>query len=246
MNYFVSGGSRGIGAEIVRHAIRDGHDVAFTYVNNADQAAEVVAQCKEIRSEGRCRAYRMDVRDSNSVEEVGDAVLDEFEDIHVVVNNAAITRDNLAVSMSDEEWSDVIATNLTGPFYVTRFFLTPMLANRFGRFINISSVSSSGATGQVNYASAKAGLHGLTKTISKEYAGKNINANVIVAGYFGTDMTKDQMSEHNKVFWDRYCPAGRIGELNELSSVVAFLASEGGTYINGQEIWLTGGLNYAP
>jgi NAD(P)-dependent dehydrogenase (short-subunit alcohol dehydrogenase family) len=246
MNYFVSGGSRGIGAEIVRNAIKDGHDVAFTYVSNESKAAEVVAECKGLRAEGKCIAYRMDVRDPASVEEVGDAVLDEFEDIHVVVNNAAITRDNLCVSMTDEEWSDVIATNLSGPFYVTRYFLSSMLGNRFGRFINISSVSSSGATGQANYAAAKAGLHGLTKTISKEYGKKNIHANVIVAGYFGTDMTREQMSEHNKVFWDRYCPAGRIGELSELSQVVAFLASEGATYLNGQEIWLTGGLNYAP
>jgi 3-oxoacyl-[acyl-carrier protein] reductase len=246
MIYFVTGGSRGIGAAIVLQAIREGHDVAFTYLGNEERAKQVEQQAAELRPESRCKAYQCDVRDSDAVERTGNQVLDDFDDLQVIVNNAAINRDNLAAYMSDEEWHDVLATNLHGPFYVCRHFLTTMLANRFGRIINISSVSATGATGQINYATAKAGLVGLTKSLAKEYGPKGITANLLIPGFFETEMTKETMSEESKFFWFKYCPVRRVGELDEISKVVTFLASEATSYINGAEINITGGLDYAP
>ncbi|MFH1131593.1 MAG: SDR family oxidoreductase [Pseudomonadota bacterium] len=246
MIYFVTGGSRGIGAAIVLQAIEEGHDVGFTFVSKEEQAKEVVERAKQIRPEARCKCYRMDVRDPDDVDRVGNQFLDDFESIDVVVNNAGVNRDNLAVSMSNEEWNDVIATNLSGPFFVTRQFLTTMLANRFGRIINISSVSARGATGQANYAAAKSGLIGFTKTLAKEYGPKNITTNVVMVGFFETEMTREHLSQSNRDFWMKYCPKRRIGELPELSKIITFLASEAATFINGEELWVTGGLDYAP
>lgn len=246
MVYFVSGGSRGIGAAIVLRAIRDGHDVAFTYLGREDRAREVEEKAQELRAGCKCRGFRMDVRDSAEVDRVGDQILDEFEDVHVVVNNAAVNRDNIAVSMTDEEWHDVLATNLHGPFYVCRFFLANMLMNRFGRIINISSVAAAGATGQVNYATSKAGLSGLTKSLAKEYGRKGITANMVIPGFIETEMTRETMSEASKVFWHRYCPIRRVGQVDEVSKAVAFLASEEASFVNGAEITVTGGLDHAP
>lgn len=246
MNFFVTGGSRGIGAAIVLGAIAEGHKVAFTYLSTDSRAKEVVAKASELRPGCTCKAYQLDVRDSASVERVGDQVMDDFETIHVVVNNAAINRDNLAVSMSDEEWHDVLATNLHGPFYVSRYFLTTMLANRFGRIINISSVSATGSTGQANYSAAKSGLTGLTRSLAKEYGPKGITANVIIPGFFETEMTQQTMSEESKFFWFKYCPMRRVGDPAEVSRVVTFLASEGAGFVNGAEIPVTGGLDHAP
>ncbi len=246
MVYFITGGSRGIGASIVLEAIRRGHNVAFTYLGRKEKAREVEEKAQELRPGCKCRAYRMDVRDPTEVDRVGEQILEDFEDVHVVVNNAAINRDNIAVSMTDEEWHDVLATNLHGPFYVCRFFLSTMLANRFGRIINISSVSASGATGQINYATSKAGLSGLTKSLAKEYGRKGITANLVIPGFFDTEMTRETMSEESKFFWHKYCPVRRVGEVDELSKVIAFLASEDATFVNGAELTVTGGLDYAP
>jgi len=246
MNFFVTGGSRGIGEAIVLAAIEEGHGVAFTYLTNEARARAVVDRALERRPGCTCKAYRMDVRRADEVERVGDQVLEDFDSIDVVVNNAAINRDNLAVSMSDEEWHDVIDTNLHGPFYVCRFFLTSMLANRFGRIINISSVSATGSTGQINYAAAKAGLSGLTRSLAKEYGPKGITANVVIPGFFETEMTQQTMSEESKFFWFKYCPKRRVGDTAELSKVVTFLASEAAGFINGAEIPVTGGLDHAP
>lgn len=246
MNYFVTGGSRGIGAGIVLQAIEQGHDVAFAYARNKDAADTVVARAKELRPDAKCVGYQMNVADSAAVEAVSDEVLDEFDTIEVVVNCAAVNRDNLLVSMSDEEWAEVIATNLTGPFYVCRQFLTSMLAGRFGRIINISSIQNNGGTGQGNYAASKAGLHGLTKTLAKEYGRKGITANVVVPGFFDTDMTRETMPQLNKDYWAKYCPMpkGRMGEISELAGVVNFLASPAGGFVNGEVINVTGGLNW--
>ena len=128
MVFFVTGGSRGIGEAIVLDAIREGHDVAFTYLRRQEQALAVVERARRLRPDGKCRAYQLDVRDSAAVEKVGDQVLDEFETVHVVVANAGVNVNNLAVSMSDEQWRTVIDTNLTGAFYVCRHFLSTFLA----------------------------------------------------------------------------------------------------------------------
>ena len=245
MNFLVTGGSRGIGASIVREAARAGHGVAFTYLSRADDAAEV--ECR-VRSEasGQVQAYQMNVADSAMVERVGDQILEDFGSIDVVVSNAGINRPNLLVHMTDEEWNEVVSTNLTGAFYVARHFLPVMVGQRFGRFILISSLAHRGITGQANYCASKAGLHGLAWGIAKEYGRRGITANVIVPGVFETDMTRSSLSTSNREFWVKYCPLGRLGQLDELSKLVAFLASDGAAFVNGQEIAVHGGLDWAP
>ena len=250
MYYFVTGGSRGIGAGIVAYAAARGHHVAFTYVANEDAAAKSAAAARAAAAanghEVQVRHYRLDVKDSAAVEAVADQVLEDFETMEVIVNCAAVNRDNLVVSMSDEEWREVLATNLDGPFYVCRQFIQTLMANRFGRIINISSIQYEGGTGQANYAAAKAGLHGLTKSLAKEYGRRGITANVIVPGFFDTDMTRETMPQINKDYWKKYCPVpkGRMGKVEELAALVDFLAGEGGAFINGQEIPVTGGLGW--
>ena len=246
MVFFVTGGSRGIGEAIVLDAIREGHDVAFTYLHREEQALEVLERARRLRPEGKRRAYQLDVRDSTAVEKVGDEVLDEFETVHAVVANAGVNVNNLAVSMSDEEWRTVIDTNLTGSFYVCRYFLSTFLGTGFGRIILISSIGAHGVSGQANYAASKAGLLGLSAALAKEYGRKGITSNVVVAGFFDTDMTREGMSESNRSFWLQYCPVGRVGELGEVSRAVLFLASEAASFINGQAIGVTGGLDWAP
>lgn len=251
MYYFVTGGSRGIGAGIVEYAAAHGHHVAFTYVSNADAAAKSMATAQEAakaagHEDVQVRPYQLDVKDSAAVERVADQVLEEFETMEVIVNCAGVNRDNLVVAMSDDEWREVLATNLDGPFYVCRQFIQTLMANRFGRIVNISSIQHEGGTGQANYAAAKAGLHGLTKTLAKEYGRRGITANVIVPGFFDTDMTRETMPQVNKDYWKQYCPMpkGRMGKVEELAALVDFLAGEGGAFINGEVINLTGGLGW--
>ncbi len=246
MNYFITGGSRGLGAGIVLQAVSEGHDVAFAYARNEDAANKVIAQAKELRADAKVIGYQADVGDSAQVEKIGDQILEDFDSIEVVVNCAGINRDNLIVQMSDEEFMDVMRVNLAGPFYVARYFLPQMMAGRFGRVINVSSVQHNGGTGQGNYAASKAGLHGLTKTIAKEYGRRGVTANVVVPGFFDTDMTRETMPQVNKDYWKQYCPMpkGRMGEIGELAKTVTFLASEGGGFINGQVIHVTGGLDW--
>jgi NAD(P)-dependent dehydrogenase (short-subunit alcohol dehydrogenase family) len=246
MNFFVTGGSRGIGAGIVLEAVRAGHDVAFAYRSNSEAARQVEAEAAAIRPGSTCKGYALDVSRSDQVGEVADQVLTDFDTVDAVVNCAGINRANLVASMSDEEWHEVLGTNLHGPFYVVRAFLPQMLAARFGRIVNISSIQHNGAAGQANYAASKAGLHGFTQTLAKEYGRKGITANVVVPGFFDTDMTRTSMPQQAKDYWQQYCPMpkGRMGTLAELAAVVLFLAGPGGAFINGQIIPVTGGLDW--
>ena len=246
MIFFVTGGSRGIGEAIVIEAARQGHDVAFTYNTGRDRADKVLAAARDIAPEGRFFAYQLDVRSSAAVEEVGDRVLDDLGSVDVIVPNAGMNINGLAANMPDEDWDTVIGTNLTGTFYVCRQFLPTLVKKRFGRIIMISSLGSKGVTGQAAYAASKAGLLGLSSTLSKEYGRKGITSNVLVLGFFETDMTREGMSGSNRKFWMQYNPLGRLGELPEVAKVVLFLSSAGAGYINGDAINLTGGLDWAP
>ena len=246
MILFVTGGSRGIGASIVHEAIRQGHDVAFSYLRRQQQARDVMAQAREIDRTRRCLAYQLDVRDSAAVERVADAVIDEFGTVNGVVANAGVNANGLAATMSDEDWSLVIDTNLTGTFYVCRQFLPTLLANGGGRIVMVSSVSYAGMSGMANYAASKAGLLGLSATLAREYGPKGITSNVVIPGFFDTEMTQDSMSDALKEYWVRLCPLRRLGERDEVASVILFLVSDAARFVTGQAIPVTGGLDWAP
>ena len=246
MIYFVTGGSRGIGESIVLEALSQGHDVAFTYRSNREAADAVLKKAADLAPERKCLAYQLDVRSSDNVEEVGDRVLDDFDTVDVVVPNAGIAINGLAANMPDDEWQEVIDTNLTGSFYVVRQFLPTLIGNRGGRIILVSSMGRTGVSGQAAYAASKAGLIGLGRTLAKEYGRRGITTNTIVPGFIETDMTVERMSDDNRKFWMAYCPMKRLGSLSEVSKVVCFLASEGAGFINGAAIDITGGLEWAP
>lgn len=241
---FITGGSRGIGAGVVKAAAAGGYDVAFTYRERHEAADGVLAAVREASPEARCRAYQLDVRDSAEIERVGDQVLEDFDTVHVVVNNAAITHAGLAFSTTDEDWRAVLDTNLTGAFFVARQFLPAFLANGFGRFIFMSSIAARGMSGDAAYSASKAGMLGLSGALAKEYGRKGITSNALLMSFFETEMTLKELSEQNREFYARHCPVGRIGQVSEVAAAVLFLAGDGSSFINGQEIGVNGGLDW--
>jgi 3-oxoacyl-[acyl-carrier protein] reductase len=245
MNIFITGGSRGIGHATMLAALTQGHNVAFTYNSPETDVDALLSEAHQTAPDGVCRAYRLDVSQSKQVGDVVNAVLDDFDEIDCVVNNAGINSNKLAASMTDDEWQSVIQTNLSGPFYVTREFLHAFLANRRGRFVHVSSIAKDGLSGQANYAASKAGLLGLSGTIAKEYGAKGITSNVVVPGFFETAMTRGSMSDRLKGFWLEHCPMRRMGELDEIANVILFLASDAASFVNGQAISVNGGLDWA-
>ena len=243
---FVTGGSRGIGRAIVLRLVKEGVPTAFTYVGNQSAMSQTLDLARELDSSVAVRAYRMDVKDSAQVEQVADQVIEEFRTVGVVVNNAGIVRNNVAAMMSDEDWLEVIAADLSGPFFVIRSFLAHMMGKRWGRIINISSLAQEGSSGQANYAAAKAGLIGLTKTLAREYGPRGITSNVVTVGYVETDMTEDHMASKLQQIWMEYCPLKRVGTAEEIASLVRYLSTEEAGFINGEVIRVAGGLSYAP
>ena len=244
MRFFITGGSRGIGATLVLDTVAAGHEVAFTYHTRADCAREVAERAHRLAPSCRCRAYPLDVRNPAAVEEVGESVLNDLGGLDVVVCNAGVNRPGLAATFSDDDWQEVLQTNLSGTFYVCRFFLSPFLSQRRGRFILISSVGMHGLTGQAAYCASKAGLVGLSGTLGKEYGRKGITSNVLVLGFFETDMTREHMSDANREFWRDVCPVGRMGSPSEVAQAVLYLASDAAGFINTQVLHLTGGLDW--
>ena len=243
---FVTGGSRGIGRAIVLRLVEEGIPTAFTYVGNEDAARETVSLAAAGKSPAAVKSYRLDVTDSGQVEGVADQVMEDFPNLGIVVNNAGIVRNNTAAMMSDEQWQEVIAADLSGPFFVIRSFLAHLMGKRWGRIINISSLAQEGSSGQVNYAAAKAGLIGLTKTLAREYGPRGITANVVTVGYVETDMTDRHMATKLHDIWMEYCPMKRVGTAEEIASLVFYLAGEEAGFINGEVVRVAGGLSYAP
>ena len=246
MNAFVTGGSRGIGRAIVLRMAEGGAGCAFTYAGNEQAAEETVRLAREIAPESDVRPYRMDVKNPDEVETTAETAIDDFGTIDAVVNNAGIVRNNAAALMSDEEWREVIDTNLNGPFYVIRSFLMHFLANHGGRCINISSLAQDGASGQINYAASKAGLIGMTRTLAREYGAKGITTNIVTVGLVETDMVKDSMADQLRETWLSYCPMKRLGTAEEIASAVWYLIQPEAGFINGEILRVSGGLTYVP
>jgi 3-oxoacyl-[acyl-carrier protein] reductase len=236
----VTGGARGIGHSIVLALCREGADCAFTYTKNP-AAAESLA--KEVQSMGRRAApFQLDVRDFEGTKTFIEEVKKEFGRIDILVNNAGITRDKSLMMMNKEDWSEVIETDLTGVFNTTRACIITFLKQKSGNIVNISSVSGvHPLPGQVNYAAAKAGVIGFTKSLAKEVAPYNIRVNAVAPGFVDTDMTA-ALSETYKEKAMKMIPLGRFGTSNEVAQAVVFLVSEASRYITGQVIQIDGGL----
>jgi 3-oxoacyl-[acyl-carrier protein] reductase len=236
----VTGGGRGIGRAVAVRLANEGADVAISYRSN-DETAERVAE--EIRAVGvRCEIFKGDVAESGDVEALVKGVSEAFGRIDILVNNAGLTRDNLMMRMKEEEFDDVIGTNLKGTYLCTRAVVRPMIRARWGRIVNVSSVVGLvGNAGQANYAASKAGIIGLTKSVAREVAQRGITANVVAPGYVETELTGSLPEKVKDQIRDQV-PAGRFGDAEEVAEVVAFLAGEGAGYITGQTVAVDGGM----
>lgn len=236
----VTGGSRGIGREIALKLADYGADVAITYARSADAAEEVKAA---IESKGRrSMALQADAVKFEKADEVIQQVVEAWEKLDILVNNAGITRDNLLLRMSEAQWDEVMDTNLKSIFNYCKAATKPMIRNRGGSIINISSVVGlSGNAGQSNYAASKAGMIGFSKSYAKELASRNIRANVVAPGYILTEMT-EELDEKVLEGIKAETPLGRPGNADEVAETVAFLASDISSYITGETIRVDGGM----
>ncbi|MGC9140912.1 MAG: 3-oxoacyl-[acyl-carrier-protein] reductase [Caldimicrobium sp.] len=236
----VTGASRGIGRAIAIELAKAGAEVIVNYLGSEEKAKEVV---KEIESMGkRAHLSRFDVSNSEEVKKAIKELEEKLGTIHILVNNAGITRDALFLRLKEEDWEIVLRINLFSAFYVTQAVLPMMLKARWGRIINISSVVAfTGNPGQVNYASAKAGLIGFTKALALEVAGRNITVNAIAPGYIETDMT-EKLPEKVKEAFLQEIPLKRAGLPEEVAYLTVFLASDKASYITGSVFHINGGL----
>ncbi|MDN7241279.1 3-oxoacyl-[acyl-carrier-protein] reductase [Planococcus sp. N028] len=236
----VTGGSRGIGAEIARRFADAGAKIVVNYSGSQDKAEAVVADIQA--NGGEAIAVKANVSDSEAVKAMIDETMKAFGSIDILVNNAGITRDNLMMRMKDDEWDDVINTNLKGVFICTKAVTRQMMKQRSGRIINIASiVGVMGNAGQANYVAAKAGVIGLTKTTARELASRNITANAVAPGFITTDMT-DKLGEDIQKAMLGQIPLGRFGKPEEVAKAALFLASEDSSYMTGQTLHLDGGM----
>jgi len=235
----VTGAGRGIGKAIAENLAAQG--VKLICVSKNPASCGAVADAINANG-GTAVARAIDVADGPAVEAAAAELLKEFSKIDILVNNAGITRDGLLARMSEEDWNAVIQTNLSSAFHWTKAIGWPMCRNRWGRVVNISSVSGiMGNAGQANYSAAKAGLIGFTKTVAKEFARRNVTANVVAPGFIQTDMTADLNEEVQKAVVD-FIPMRRFGEVDDIAHATAFLCSEEASYITGQVFTIDGGM----
>jgi len=236
----VTGASRGIGNAIAQALSNAGYAVVGTATGDVGLKAIKSTLCSDNPS---CVALQLDVTDDHSIARFSGELEKRQLAPHVLVNNAGVTRDNLLLRMKDDEWGDVLATNLTSVFKLSKIFLRPMLKARTGRIINIGSVvASSGNPGQSNYAAAKAGMIGLTKSLAREVASRGITVNAIAPGFIDTDMTQALAQEHREKMLEQV-PAGRLGKAEEIAAAVVFLASDTAAYITGETLHINGGMH---
>jgi len=236
----VTGGNRGIGKAIALAFAQQGSMVAICGTNETT----LRETASEIQKTGasKCLALKVDVSKENEVEGFSKSVLESFGKIDVLVNNAGITKDNLLLRMSEQDWEDVLNINLKSAFLMTKFFVKSMMKARQGRIINITSVSGvKGNAGQANYAASKAGLIGLTKTTAREFASRSITCNAIAPGFIQTDMTK-ALGEKAMTEVVAQIPLGFLGETSDIANAVLFFASDEARYITGQVICVDGGM----
>ena len=236
----VTGGGRGIGRAIAYRLAVEGVNLAISYRSN-DAAAEETAE--KVRANGvECKLFKGDVASPGDVEALFKGVSDVFGRVDVLVNNAGITRDNLMMRMKEEEFDEVLRTNLKGTYLCTRAALRPMVRARWGRIVNVSSVVGLvGNAGQANYAASKAGIIGFTKSAAREVAQRGITVNVVAPGYVETELT-GSLPESVKEQIREQVPMGRFGEVEDVAEVVAFLIGEGAGYVTGQTIAVDGGM----
>ena len=237
---FVTGASRGIGKAIALEMAKSGADVAVCYSSSSDAAEDV---CRQIRQLGRKAVpYRCDVSSMEQCSETVKAAVEEFGHLDILVNNAGITRDNLMLMMKEDDFDSVISTNLKGAFNMMKQAGAHFLKRKQGTIINISSVSGMmGNAGQVNYAAAKAGVIGMTKSAAKELAGRGITCNAIAPGFIATDMT-DKLSDKQKEAVTDAIPLKRMGQPEDIAHLAVFLASPLANYITGEVIKVDGGI----
>ena len=232
----VTGATRGIGRAVAEELVSKGAFVIGTATS--EKGAESISAYLGEKGKGLV----LNVADQASIDTVLEQIKQEFGDIDILVNNAGITRDNLLMRMKDEEWFDILQTNLSSVYHLSKAMLRTMMKKRFGRIINIGSVvGSMGNAGQTNYCAAKAGLIGFSKALAKEVASRGITVNVVAPGFIATDMT-DVLSEELKNNLLTQIPAGRLGEPKDIAKAVAFLASEDASYINGTTLHVNGGM----
>ena len=234
----ITGAGRGIGKTIAVKLAESGSDIAIADMNPVSDDV-----LREIEKNGtKCLAYQLDVTDVEAVDSVVKKIIDETGGIHILVNNAGITQDNLFMRMKPEQWSQVIDVNLNGVFHVTKAVIRTMVKQHSGRIINISSVVGfSGNPGQVNYSSTKSGLIGFTKSLSREVGTRGVTVNAVAPGFINTAMTQALNESQQQAILSQI-PLGRMGEAEDIANAVAFLASEEASYITGTVLHVNGGM----
>ena len=234
----ITGAGRGIGKTIAVKLAESGLDIAIADMNPVSD--DVLREIEEYGT--KCLAFQLDVTDVDSVDSVVKKIIDETGGIHILVNNAGITQDNLFLRMKPEQWSQVIDVNLNGVFHVTKAVIRTMVKQHSGKIINISSVVGfSGNPGQVNYSSTKSGLIGFTKSLSREVGTRGITVNAVAPGFINTAMTQALNESQQQAILNQI-PLGRMGEAEDIANAVAFLASEEASYITGTVLHVNGGM----
>lgn len=237
----VTGGSRGIGRAICLELARGGANVMLCYAGNEQAALDTVAACEALGA--KAAAMRCDVSKTDEVKALVDAALQQFGAVHILVNNAGITRDGLLMTMKEDAWDQVLDTNLKGAFLTMKAVARTMMKQRYGRIVNLSSVVGlHGNAGQVNYAASKAGVIGMTKSLAKELASRGVTVNAVAPGFIDTDMTAALPQAARDALLSTI-PTQRLGAAEEVAQAVAFLASDQAAYITGQVLAVDGGMS---
>ncbi|HEY9559877.1 MAG TPA: 3-oxoacyl-[acyl-carrier-protein] reductase [Anseongella sp.] len=236
----ITGASKGIGRTIATRFAEEGANVAFTYLSSVEKGQALEKELQQFGTQ--VKGYRSDASDHAAADALVTSIVEDFGTLDIVVNNAGITKDGLLMRMSEEQWDDVLNINLKSVFNLTRAASRPMMKQRSGVFINMSSVVGvKGNAGQANYAASKAGIIGFSKSVAQELASRNIRTNVIAPGFIRTEMT-DVLPEDVTSGWIKNIPLKRMGETTDVANVAVFLGSELSAYVNGQVISVCGGM----